>query len=172
MGDGDRPEPCRPAVWRPILAATPPGDRVAENEPMEGQEQPLTREVRRAVDLIAGDVKHQNCILFLGAGVHAPPPEGSRFEYAEDQRPPIGSELSLKLADEIKLAEDRPGEEPKMSGTVSPEPNGPNTPRLSRIRTAVRRSVEAGISSMPGPMNVNTAASPDPRDRKSTRLNS
>jgi hypothetical protein len=128
---------------------------------MEGQEQPLTREVRRAVDPIAGDVKHQNCIPFC-AGVHAPPPEGSRFEYAEDQRLPTGSELSLKMADEITLAEGRPGEEPKMSGTVTPEPNGPNTPRRSRIRTAVCRNVEAGISSMPGPMNVDTAASPDP----------
>jgi hypothetical protein len=43
-------------------------------------------------------VRGQQCVLFLGAGVHAPPPEGSRFAYPSEQRPPIGAALSRQLA--------------------------------------------------------------------------
>jgi hypothetical protein len=57
-------------------------------------------------------VRSQQCILFLGAGIHAPPPEGSPFDYPAEQRPPIGSVLSRELAAECDFAERFPGEDP------------------------------------------------------------
>lgn len=64
----------------------------------------------RVIGRIAKAVKRQRCILFLGAGVHAPPPEGSPFDYPDDQRPPIGSTLSKQLAKDCGFAEKFPGE--------------------------------------------------------------
>ncbi len=49
-----------------------------------------------------------NCILFLGSGVHAPPPEGSKYSYLEEHRPPIGGELAEKLSEEFQLEEALP----------------------------------------------------------------
>jgi hypothetical protein len=60
---------------------------------------------------IADAVRDQHCILFLGAGVHAPPPDGSAFEYPEAQRPPIGSALSRELAASCGLSERFPAED-------------------------------------------------------------
>ena len=65
-----------------------------------------------ALEQIAAAVKDQRCILFLGAGVHAPPPEGSAFEYPAAQRPPIGSALSRDLAASCGLSERMPDENP------------------------------------------------------------
>jgi len=64
----------------------------------------------RAIARIGKAVKRGRCILFLGAGVHAPPPEGSPFAYPDAQRPPIGSTLSRQLADDCGFAEKFPGE--------------------------------------------------------------
>ena len=52
------------------------------------------------LELIADAVRTQHCILFLGAGVHAPPPGGSPFEYPAAQRPPFGSALSRRARGE------------------------------------------------------------------------
>jgi SIR2-like domain len=60
--------------------------------------------------LIADQIRQGNCILFLGAGVHAGPPEGRDDEYPEELRPPIGAELSRHLAAECNLAEHYPHE--------------------------------------------------------------
>jgi hypothetical protein len=68
--------------------------------------------VEQALELISEHVKDQRCILFLGAGVHAPPPDQSQFDYPEEQRPPIGSALSQNLADSCKLLEQFPDENP------------------------------------------------------------
>jgi hypothetical protein len=57
-------------------------------------------DVSRVLDVIGYAVRSQRCILFLGAGVHAPPPEGSPFAYPPAQRPPIGAALSRRLAAE------------------------------------------------------------------------
>jgi len=44
-------------------------------------------------------VKKRECILFLGAGVHYPPPEDSPdYRYPLEHRPPLGMQLSRKLA--------------------------------------------------------------------------
>jgi hypothetical protein len=69
--------------------------------------------------VIAKAVSQQNCILFLGAGVHAPPPEGSSFVYPEEYRPPIGSALSRQLAGDCRLAEQLPTEDPSNLQRVS-----------------------------------------------------
>ncbi len=47
-------------------------------------------------------VKTGNCVLFLGAGVHFPPPEGAPYSYPAEQRLPLGAALSEKLADEFE----------------------------------------------------------------------
>jgi hypothetical protein len=68
-------------------------------------------EAGRVLDLVGEAVRNRQCILFLGAGVHAPPPEGSAFAYPPDQRPPIGSALSRALAADCGFAERFPGED-------------------------------------------------------------
>ncbi len=69
-------------------------------------------EVNRILELVAGSVSAERCILFLGAGVHAPPPDGSPFSYPVDQRPPFGSALSRELAETCGLDERFPAEDP------------------------------------------------------------
>jgi hypothetical protein len=71
-----------------------------------------TSDLSRALDLVADGVRAQECILFLGAGVHAPPPAGSLFAYPPERRPPIGTELSRELARRCGLAERLPSEDP------------------------------------------------------------
>jgi hypothetical protein len=72
----------------------------------------LDVEVADALGVIADAVRLQRCILFLGAGVHAPPPEGSLFVYPPELRPPIGSALSQKLASACNLEDRFPREDP------------------------------------------------------------
>ena len=68
-------------------------------------------EVNQILELVAEGVRAQRCILFLGAGVHAPPPEGSPFSYPSEQRPPFGSALSRELARTCGLGERFPDED-------------------------------------------------------------
>jgi len=69
-------------------------------------------EVSRALEFVSGAVTNGECILFLGAGVHAAPPAGSPVPYPEADRPPVGSALSRALAAACELAEFVPGEDP------------------------------------------------------------
>jgi SIR2-like domain len=50
------------------------------------------------IQVIADHISKGKCILFLGAGVHYPPPSNSRYHYPEEKRPPTGSALSERLA--------------------------------------------------------------------------
>jgi hypothetical protein len=68
-------------------------------------------ETTSAVAQIAEAVRSGHCILFLGAAVHAPPPEDSPFVYPEEQRPPLGAKLSEALAAKCGLAERFPDED-------------------------------------------------------------
>jgi hypothetical protein len=68
--------------------------------------------VSLALGLLADAVGAQECILFLGAGVHAPPPAGSTFVYPFERRPPTSTAFSRTLADECGLAELLPREDP------------------------------------------------------------
>ena len=51
-------------------------------------------------------IENRQCVLFLGAGIHYPPPQNSAYAYPEDQRPPLGSAFSRQLADECMAAVD------------------------------------------------------------------
>jgi len=61
---------------------------------------------------IAAAVSRAECILFLGAGVHSPPPVESPFRYPEAERPPVGSTLSRQLAEKARVLADHPNETP------------------------------------------------------------
>jgi hypothetical protein len=63
------------------------------------------------LDVIADSVRKQQCILFLGAGVHAAPPNESPFVYPAEQRPPSGSALSGALAEQCRLTDRFPSED-------------------------------------------------------------
>jgi hypothetical protein len=76
-------------------------------------------DVTRALDLVADGVRARECILFLGAGVHAPPRDDSPFSYPPEQRPAIGSQLSRALARECDFAELLPGADPAQLQRVS-----------------------------------------------------
>jgi hypothetical protein len=60
---------------------------------------------------IADCVKNRNCVLFLGAGIHAEPPDESGELYPADKRRPMGSQLSRRLADDSGLVKRRPCED-------------------------------------------------------------
>jgi hypothetical protein len=45
-------------------------------------------------------IEKRQCVLFLGAGIHYPPPQDSDYTYSEAHRPPLGKAFSHQLADE------------------------------------------------------------------------
>jgi hypothetical protein len=48
-------------------------------------------------------IKERKCILFLGAGVHYPPPPAlPQYQYPSDQRPPLGTALSRSLVQDTR----------------------------------------------------------------------
>lgn len=57
---------------------------------------------------IAKKVEKGECILFLGAGVHYPPPADSAYSYPEDQRLPLGRAFSQSLAQKSGFSEQFP----------------------------------------------------------------
>jgi len=105
-------------------------------------------DVDSVLGLLADAVRKRRCILFLGAGVHAPPPAGSLFEYSPSRRPPIGSALSRELARTCGLAERFPSEDPANLQRVA------LFYEIARSRhqlvDAVRTAVQAGRQ--PSPM--------------------
>ncbi|HEX6288062.1 MAG TPA: SIR2 family protein [Herpetosiphonaceae bacterium] len=68
------------------------------------------------INIIAEYVKRGECILFLGAGAHYPPPKDSSYTYPEHQRPPLGSALCEHLSVRSGLSEQPPKERKKISG--------------------------------------------------------
>lgn len=112
-------------------------------------------EVDDSLEQIAGAIKEQHCILFLGAGVHAPPPEGSPFEYAAEQRPPIGSALSRELAESCGLSDRSPDEDPSNLQRVA---------LFYEIARSRRQLVEAVATA------VNTGKQPSPMLRALAEL--
>jgi hypothetical protein len=73
----------------------------------------IDQDLDSSVGLVAESVRERRCILFLGAGIHAPPPHGSSFDYPAEQRPPTGAALSEQLARDGGLADQFPGEDPR-----------------------------------------------------------
>jgi hypothetical protein len=76
-------------------------------------------EISSIIEQIAAAIRSGHCILFLGAAVHAPPPDGSPFRYAESDRPPLGTSLSKALAETCQLAKWFPDEDPENLQRVS-----------------------------------------------------
>jgi hypothetical protein len=70
-----------------------------ESKRKEGLMKPDEIEVTQAEKELVAQIKKGNCILFLGAGVHAPPPEGTPYVYPEEERPLLGRGLAEVLAD-------------------------------------------------------------------------
>jgi SIR2-like protein len=67
------------------------------------------------LDELAESVAAGECILFLGAGVHYPPPEGSPYQYPPEQRPPLGGALARHLAERCNLVDKYPKEEGNLN---------------------------------------------------------
>jgi len=59
---------------------------------------PSGKEYDDDVSYIAECIKEGKCILFLGSAIHAPSPTGSKYDYPNDKCPPIGAQLSERLA--------------------------------------------------------------------------
>jgi hypothetical protein len=73
-----------------------PGDKAAMAPNVSGP--PASSINVKLLNIIAEHVKRREIILFLGAGVNYPPPDGSPYSYPEEKRPPLGTALSLDLA--------------------------------------------------------------------------
>jgi len=93
----------------------------------------------KAVEKIAECVSAGKCILFLGAGVHYPPPEDGGYTYPEDERPPLGSTLSQELANECGFQKKFPRDSDKDLKRVSLcyELEGSRNQLVSEIRRRV-----------------------------------
>jgi SIR2-like domain len=118
----------------------------------------LESDATDALKLVADAVGQEHCILFLGAGVHAPPPAGSSFQYPAERRPPIGSEVSKELASSCKLAERYPQEDPKNLQRVALFYEIERSRR--QLVDAVTGAVESGKD--PSPMLYGLAELPFP----------
>jgi hypothetical protein len=73
----------------------------------------------RDLELIVQAIREQKCVLFLGAGVHAKPPDGSMFDHSPEQRLPTAQDLGIELADLCSLAEQYPQEDPRNLSRVA-----------------------------------------------------
>jgi hypothetical protein len=71
------------------------------------------------LDLIAETIRKQECILFLGAGVHAPPPEASSYDWPLEHCPVLGADLSTELAKICGLAKRYPQEDPRNLARIA-----------------------------------------------------
>lgn len=60
------------------------------------------------MDTIVKIVRSKECILFLGAGVHAPPPTSSDYNYSDSERPPNGTVIAEQLAEGTKFSKELP----------------------------------------------------------------
>lgn len=104
-------------------------------------------ETESVVAQIADAVRNRQCILFLGAAVHAPPPEGSSFVYPDALRPPFASDLSKSLAEGCRLAEHFPDEDPEDLQRVALFYESDQT--RGKLVEAIRQAVHVGKKPSP-----------------------
>jgi hypothetical protein len=81
--------------------------------------EPHEIEITPAMERLRDCVKDGECVLFLGSGVHAPPPKDSSYEYPEKQRPPNGKALAEILAESCDFRKELPDESPSDLMRVS-----------------------------------------------------
>ncbi len=112
---------------------------------------------------LAGAISAGKCILFLGAGVHHAPPDGSAFQYPEQERPPLGGELAQQMAAECDFAAVCRGESPTNLQRVALcyERNKSRQDLVNRIRTAVDDHTEPSpalraLAELPFPIVMTT----------------
>jgi hypothetical protein len=55
-------------------------------------------------------IKKGECVLFLGAAVHAPPPADSPFVYPEEKRPLLAHDLTARLAADSEFCKEFPSD--------------------------------------------------------------
>lgn len=79
----------------------------------------LEKQARIAFEEIVKAVKGEDCNLFLGAAVNAPPPEDSPYRYPDDLRPPIGNELADTMVKACKDVAPYPFDDPNNLLRVS-----------------------------------------------------
>jgi SIR2-like domain len=60
---------------------------------------------------VVAKIKKGECVLFLGAAVHAPPPADSPFAYPDEKRPMLAGELTALLAEDSKFCQEFPASE-------------------------------------------------------------
>jgi hypothetical protein len=68
---------------------------------------------------VISKVSKGECILFMGAGVHYPPPSGSPYDYPVENQPPLGSALAERLAKETNFSEIFPNDSVRNLQRVS-----------------------------------------------------
>jgi hypothetical protein len=66
----------------------------------------------KVIEKLVDQIRRGECILFLGAGVHAPPPEDSPYRYPEEKRPPLGGTLALQLSQDCEFENILPQDSP------------------------------------------------------------
>jgi SIR2-like domain len=81
--------------------------------------QPPPQPDRPELAAVAAHVAKESCILFLGAGVHRPPPDGSPYVYPEACAPPTGRALAALLAAKSGYADALPGQDPTNLARVT-----------------------------------------------------
>ncbi|MFN8464345.1 MAG: SIR2 family protein [Caldilineaceae bacterium] len=98
------------------------------------------------------------CILFLGAGVHTAPPDGSVFQYPKDRRPLLGRELAETLARECEYQKKFPDDKsPDLQRITLCYENTRGMGRMALVDALVRH---LRISKTPSPALEMLAALP------------
>ena len=71
---------------------------IPETNPADPEETQKQLRYRMRVTNIASAVRNRKCILFLGSASHAASPLNSKYTYPEAESPPVGTQLSERLA--------------------------------------------------------------------------
>jgi hypothetical protein len=100
-----------------------------------------------AITSIANKVRDGECILFLGAGVHCPPPVGSPYIYPDVERPPLGGAFSQILAAKSGFPKELPRDSPTNLQRVSMHYENRRT--RNQLVDEIREAVDVGKKPSP-----------------------
>jgi hypothetical protein len=114
--------------------------------------------IDRAHEELVRLVRKGDCVLFLGAGVHAPPPKTSPYSYPPEIRPLLGGDLAEQLADECGYRDQLPNENVRDLQRVSLCHE--KTPGLGRARLIASLNKYLITGKKPSPLLKMLAALP------------